>query len=222
MMTENDLTQEAPDGDAGQPVPAADEPAPVAAAPAGEAPADGEQPSGLKMSWYVLHTYSGYEKKVREQLRERLKQHGMAGHVGQILIPEEKVVEIKSGKKRESMRMFFPGYVLIEMAMDEKVWYVVKETPRITGFLGDANLPTPLRPDEVARLRGQIEGGAERPRPKHTFNVGEAVRVTDGPFANFSGELEEVNMERGKVKVMVTIFGRATPVELEFAQIEKV
>ena len=192
----------------------------------GSAKADEEKPAAPVrkpgMHWYVLHTYSGYEKKVREHLRERLKQHGMIDSLGDILIPVEDVVEIKSGKKRISSRMFFPGYVLIEMAMDEQIWYVVKETPKITGFLGDSNMPTALTDEEVTRIKDQMVGGAEKPRPKFSYNVGESVRVTDGPFANFSGVLEEVNMDRGKVKVMVSIFGRATPVELEFSQIEKV
>jgi len=193
----------------------------------GEAAPEGEEKPAVPvrkegMHWYVLHTYSGYEKKVREQLRERLKQHGMIDSLGDILIPVEDVVEIKSGKKRVSSRMFFPGYVLIEMAMDEQIWYVVKETPRITGFLGDSNMPTALSDDEVMRIKDQMVGGAEKPRPKFSYNVGESVRVIDGPFANFSGVLEEVNMDRGKVKVMVSIFGRATPVELEFSQIEKI
>lgn len=174
------------------------------------------------MAWYVLHAYSGYEKKVRDQLYERLRQNGLSDSVGQILVPEEDVVEIKKGKKKISTRMFFPGYVLIEMAMTEKVWYVVKETPRITGFLGDAHLPVALGIDEVRRIKEQMVGVADKPRPKHSYNVGEPVRVTEGPFANFSGVLEEVNMERGKVKVMVSIFGRSTPVELEFSQIEKI
>jgi transcriptional antiterminator NusG len=174
------------------------------------------------MAWYVLHAYSGYEKKVRDQLYERLRQNGLSDSVGDILVPEEDVVEIKKGKKKISTRMFFPGYVLIEMAMTEKVWYVVKETPRITGFLGDAHLPVALKLDEVARIKEQMVGVADKPRPKHSYNVGEPVRVTEGPFANFSGVLEEVNMERGKVKVMVSIFGRSTPVELEFSQIEKI
>jgi len=174
------------------------------------------------MAWYVLHAYSGYEKKVRDQLYERLRQNGLSDSVGDILVPEEDVVEIKRGKKKISTRMFFPGYVLIEMAMNEKVWYVVKETPRITGFLGDSHVPVPLGVDEVRRIKEQMVGVADKPRPKHSYNVGEPVRVTEGPFANFSGVLEEVNMERGKVKVMVSIFGRSTPVELEFSQIEKI
>ncbi len=174
------------------------------------------------MDWYVLHTYSGYEKKVKEQLRQRLKHTGLENMVGRIEIPEERVVEIKGGRKKESNRMFFPGYVLIEMAMNEKIWYVVKDTPRITGFLGDAHLPVPLSIEEVTRIKEQMTGVADKPRPKHSYDVGEPVRVTDGPFANFSGVLEEVNMDRGKVKVMVSIFGRSTPVELEFSQIEKI
>ncbi|VAX22073.1 Transcription antitermination protein NusG [hydrothermal vent metagenome] len=199
------------------------------AAPAGEETAEAQDATAIVdvtpregMAWYVLHAYSGYEKKVRDQLYERLRQNGLSDSVGDILVPEEDVVEIKRGKKKISTRMFFPGYVLIEMAMNEKVWYVVKETPRITGFLGDAHMPVPLGIDEVRRIKEQMVGVADKPRPKHSYNVGEPVRVTEGPFANFSGVLEEVNMERGKVKVMVSIFGRSTPVELEFSQIEKI
>lgn len=174
------------------------------------------------MNWYVLHTYSGYEKKVAEQLRERLRQHGLGDCVGGILVPEESVVEVRGGKKRVSSRKFFPGYIMIEMVMDDRTWYVVKETPRITGFLGDAKEPIPMSADEVARLKDQLSGTAEKPKPKFAFEVGEQVRVIDGPFANFTGVLDEVNPERGKVKVMVSIFGRSTPVELEFSQIEKI
>ncbi|VAX17463.1 Transcription antitermination protein NusG [hydrothermal vent metagenome] len=176
----------------------------------------------LPMQWYVLHTYSGYEKKVAGQLKERLRQEGMAEFLGEVLVPEEDVVEIKSGKKRISARKFFPGYIMIEMSMNEKVWFVVKETPRITGFLGDANEPTPLKPEEVERIKDQLTGASEKPKPKYTFDVGESIRVNDGPFANFTGVLDEVNMERAKVKVMISVFGRATPVELEFSQIEKI
>lgn len=175
----------------------------------------------LKMSWFVLHTYSGYEKKVATTLRERLRQHGMAEKVGDILVPEEDVVEVKSGKRRYSRRKFFPGYIVIEMVMDEKTWYVVKETPRVTGFLGDTH-PIPLAMAEVVRLKEQLSGAAEKPRPKYEYEVGESIRITEGPFANFTGLLDEVNADRGKVKVMVSIFGRSTPVELEFSQIEKV
>ncbi len=192
----------------------------------GQAPAvEAEEPttsSNPNMKWYVLHTYSGYEKKVRDQLHDRLKQSGLAEYVGKVLVPEEDVVEIKSGKKRISTRKFFPGYVMIEMEMNEKVWYVVKETPRITGFLGDANVPLALSADEVSRIMEQMTGVADKPRPKFPYSFGESVRVIDGPFANFTGVLDEVNMERGKVKVMVSIFGRSTPVELEFSQIEKI
>jgi len=196
----------------------------VADTAAGEAVSDeapASAPVNPNMKWYILHTYSSYEKRVRDTLRERLRQLGMADKVGEILVPEEDVVEVRSGKKRVSKRKFFPGYVVIEMEMDEDIWYAVKETQRVTGFLGDKE-PVPLSPDEVARLREQLSGAAEKPRPKYAYDVGEHVRVTAGPFANFSGVLEEVNPERGKVKVMVSIFGRSTPVELEFSQIEKV
>lgn len=175
-----------------------------------------------EMKWYILHTYSGYEKKVKEQLQKRMEQHGLTGRVGDILVPEEAVVEIKGGKKKTSHRKFFPGYIVIQMVMDETAWHVVKDTPRITGFLGDAKAPVPLSQSEVDRLKEQLSGTAEKPKLKFSFQVGESVRVNDGPFANFTGVLDEVNPERGKVKVMVSIFGRSTPVELEFSQIEKV
>jgi len=172
--------------------------------------------------WFVLHTYSGYEKKVAEQIRERLRQNAKSEFVGEILVPEERVVEVRGGKKRESSRKFFPGYILIEMEMDETAWQIVKDTPRITGFLGDARSPSPLKADEVLRIKEQLTGSAEKPKPKYLYDVGESVRVIDGPFANFTGTLDEVNMERAKVKVMISVFGRATPVELEFSQIEKI
>lgn len=175
-----------------------------------------------EMKWYVAHTYSGYEKKVAESLRERIRQAGLGDQVGEILVPEEDVVEIRGGKKRVSARKFFPGYVMIEMVMSEKLFHLIKDTPRITGFLGDAKEPIPLAEGEVARLKEQLSGAAEKPKPKYAYEVGESVRVIDGPFANFTGVLDEVNIERAKVKVMVSIFGRSTPVELEFSQIEKI
>lgn len=180
------------------------------------------EPEESDKDWFVLHTYSGYEKKVAEQIRERLRQNSMTEFVGEILVPEERVVEVRGGKKRESSRKFFPGYVMIEMKMDETAWQIVKDTPRITGFLGDARSPSPLRADEVSRIKDQLTGAAEKPKPKYSYEVGESIRVNDGPFANFTGTLDEVNMERAKVKVMISVFGRATPVELEFSQIEKI
>lgn len=182
----------------------------------------GKEAEIKEMKWYVAHTYSGYEKKVRDSLKERIRQAGMEDHVGEILVPEENVVEIRGGKKRVSARKFFPGYIMIEMVMGDKLLHLIKETPRVTGFLGDAKEPVPLTAAEVARLKDQLTGAAERPKPKYAYEVGESVRVTDGPFANFTGVLEEVNVERAKVKVMVSIFGRSTPVELEFSQIEKI
>lgn len=211
------------DGAEAAPVSASDEVVEEAVSDDGNVAESEEDAPALNehMKWYVLHTYSSYEKRVRNTLRERMRQHGMAEKIGDILVPEEDVVEIRSGKKRVSKRKFFPGYVVVQMDMDEDSWYVVKETQRVTGFLGDKE-PVPLSDVEVARLREQLSGAAEKPRPKYAYDVGEHVRVTGGPFANFSGVLEEVNPERGKVKVMVSIFGRSTPVELEFSQIEKV
>ena len=190
-----------------------------------EAPEESAGVTGAErndMKWYVAHTYSGYEKKVAESLRERVRQAGLHEQVGEILVPEEDVVEIRGGKKRVSARKFFPGYIMIEMIMDEKIFHLIKDTPRVTGFLGDAKEPIPLSAEDVARLKDQLTGAAEKPKPKYAYEVGESVRVNDGPFANFTGVLDEVNSERGKVKVMVSIFGRSTPVELEFSQIEKI
>ncbi len=172
--------------------------------------------------WYVIHTYSGCESKVKIGLEERLQRTGMSDKVGQILVPTEDVVDIRKGKKRVSTRKFFPGYIIVEMDMTDETWYLVKNIPKVTGFLGGANNPTPLSDGEVERLLEQLKGGAAKPKPKVLYEIGENVRVIDGPFANFVGIIDEVNADRGKVKVMVSIFGRATPVELEFPQIEKV
>jgi transcriptional antiterminator NusG len=174
----------------------------------------------MDRKWYVIHTYSGYESKVKSGMEERLRISGMTEKVAQILVPTEDVVEIKGGKKKISTRKYFPGYVMIEMAMDDDVWYVIKNTPKVTGFLGGTK-PTPLDDTEVSRLLEQLRGESI-PKPKFMFEKGEQVRVIDGPFTNFTGVIDEMNMDKGKVRVMVTIFGRATPVELEFPQVEKV
>jgi transcriptional antiterminator NusG len=172
--------------------------------------------------WYVIHTYSGCESKVKDRLEDRLERAGMNDKIGQILVPTEDVIDIRKGKKRVSTRKFFPGYIIVEMDMTDEIWYLVKNTPKVTGFLGGANNPTPLADEEVERLLGQLKDGTAKPKPKVLFEIGENVRVIDGPFTNFVGIIDEVNSDRGKVKVMVSIFGRATPVELEFPQIEKV
>lgn len=175
----------------------------------------------MAKKWYVVHTYSGYEGKVKSNMEERLKNSAMEGKVSQILVPTEDVVEVKGGKKKISTRKYFPGYIMIEMEMDDDIWYIIKNTPKVTGFLGGTS-PTPLDEEEINRLLEQLKGEAAKPKPKFIFEKGEKVMVVDGPFANFAGVIDEMNADKGKVRVMVTIFGRATPVELEFSQIERV
>jgi len=172
--------------------------------------------------WFIIHTYSGFENKVAESLRTRADAFGFADKIGQILIPTEEVVELRNGKKVTSKRLIYPGYVLVEMEMNDALWHEVKNTPRVTGFVGGGNSPVPLSADEVNQILYRQASAAERPRPKMTFEKNDSVRIVDGPFANFSGKVDEVNPERGTLRVMVTIFGRATPVELEFLQVEKV
>jgi transcription termination/antitermination protein NusG len=205
--------------------PEAAEPAhPEEAAP--EAPAAAAQVAGYDESspkkWFIIHTYSGFENKVAESLRTRADAFGFADKIGQILIPTEEVVELRNGKKVSSKRLVYPGYVLVEMEMNDQLWHEVKNTPRVTGFVGGGTSPVPLSADEVNQILYRQQSSAERPRPKMTFEKNDSVRIVDGPFANFSGKVDEVNAERGTLRVMVTIFGRATPVELEFLQVEKV
>lgn len=172
--------------------------------------------------WYVVHAYSGFEKSVLRALTERIARAGMQDKFGQILVPVEEVVEMKSGQKSISERKFFPGYVLVEMDMDDDTWHLVKSTPKVTGFVGGtATKPTPISEKEVDKIMQQMQEGVEKPRPKVLFESGEMVRVKDGPFTDFNGTVEEVNYEKSRLRVSVTIFGRATPVELEFAQVEK-
>ncbi len=227
----------APTGEAGQPQPeeAADLPsAPEeeeaeSGAEAGEAEVEAEieaaaditpeEPSN--MHWYILHTYSGFEQKAAESLRGRAEAFGYSERIGQVLIPTEEVVEMRGGKKVTSKRLLYPGYVLVQMEMDDDLWHAVKSTPRVTGFVGGGNNPVPLTADEVNQILFRQATSAERPRPKLTYEKGEMVRITDGPFTNFTGKVDEVNPERDTLRVLVTIFGRATPVELEFLQVEK-
>jgi transcriptional antiterminator NusG len=174
------------------------------------------------LRWYVVHAYSGMEKAVERNIKERINRAGMQDMFGDILVPTEEVVEIKNGQKRTSERRFYPGYVLVQMVMNDDTWHLVKHTNKVTGFVGGAkNRPAPISDDEVAKIMGQMEEGVEKPRHKVEFTVGEYVRVKDGPFTDFNGTVEEVNYEKSKVRVSVTIFGRATPVELEFSQVEK-
>ncbi|MFA6971171.1 MAG: transcription termination/antitermination protein NusG [Gallionella sp.] len=176
----------------------------------------------MAMSWYVVHTYSQFEKSVSRALAERIQREAMQDKFGQILVPVEEVVELKSGQKVTSERKFFPGYVLVEMEMTDESWHLVKNTPKVTGFLGGSAMrPTPISEKEVQTIMQQMQAGVEKPRPKVLFEVGEAVRVKEGPFTDFTGVVEEVNYDKNKIRVAVTIFGRATPVELDFGQVEK-
>ncbi|MCB1615239.1 MAG: transcription termination/antitermination protein NusG [Pseudomonadales bacterium] len=172
--------------------------------------------------WYVVHAYSGYEKKVAAALKERVSLHSMQDSFGEILVPTEEVVEMKAGQKRKSERKFFPGYVLVQMELNDATWHLVKDTPRVMGFIGGkADKPAPITDAEAKAILQRIEAGTESPRPKTVFEPGEMVRVTDGPFNDFNGVVEEVNYEKSKLRVAVLIFGRSTPVELDFSQVEK-
>ncbi|MFQ5743200.1 MAG: transcription termination/antitermination protein NusG [Acidobacteriota bacterium] len=174
------------------------------------------------MNWYVIHTYSGYERKVKQSLEERVRTLGLEDQVAELLIPTEDVVEMKGGKKVVTAKKFFPGYLLIRLAMDDRLWHVVKNTPRVTGFVGAGRRPIPLPPEEVAMIVNRMEESVEAPKPKFQFSKGESVRIIDGPFTNFTGKVDEVDARRSTLKVMVSIFGRNTPVELDFFQVEKV
>jgi transcriptional antiterminator NusG len=182
-----------------------------------------EPTTASNLRWYVVHAYSGMEKAVERNIRERIERSGMQSKFGRILVPTEEVVELKNGKKSVSERRFFPGYVLVEMLMDDETWHLVKHTSKVTGFVGGAkNRPAPISEAEVMKIVNQMQEGIEKPKPKVEWVVGEPVRVKDGPFTDFNGNVEEVNYEKSKVRVSVTIFGRSTPVELDFAQVEKV
>ena len=194
---------------------------PEAAAP-GSVSASSLAPA-RNMRWYVVHAYSGMEKAVERNLRERIERSGMQDKFGRILVPMEEVVELKNGKKSVTERRFFPGYVLVEMEMADDSWHLVKHTNKVTGFVGGAkNRPAPISEAEVMKIVSQMQEGIEKPRPKVEWSVGEMVRVKDGPFTDFNGAIEDVNYDKSKIRVSVTIFGRATPVELDFGQVEKV
>jgi len=189
-----------------------------------------EVPQNPNLKWYIIHTYSGFERKVKESLESRIRAFNLESKIGKVLIPTESVTEVRGGKKYTSERMFFPGYVLVEMDLTgfrsggegDQVWHVVKNTPRVTGFVGTANDPTPLSEDEVKQIVYRVADSKEKPKLKVKFEKNESVRITEGPFATFQGVVDEVNDDRETLKVMVTIFGRATPVELEFGQVEKI
>ncbi len=188
--------------------------APAEAPAAAAAVADGK-------NWYIIHTYSGFEQKVADSLRSRAQAFGFDHQIGELLIPTEEVVELRGGKKVTSKRLLYPGYVMVQMEMNDQLWHEVKNTPRVTGFVGGGNSPVPLTADEVNSILFRQQTSAERPRPKMNFEKNEMVRINDGPFANFSGKVDEINPERNTLRVLVTIFGRATPVELDFLQVEK-
>ena len=176
----------------------------------------------MEKRWYVIHTYSGYEAKVKLSLEEQFESSSQKEKLGEIIIPTEEVVEVRKGRKKVSSRKFYPGYVLINVEMDQDIWYMIKNTPKVTGFLGGSQGPVPLSEEEIKMIMDQMQGESTRPKPKFSFEKGEGVRVIEGPFVNFNGVVEDVNHDKGKVRVMVSIFGRATPVELEFQQIERV
>jgi transcriptional antiterminator NusG len=196
-------------------------PEPAEAEPAQTA-AEERAPEESVKKWFIIHTYSGFEQKVADSLRSRAEAFGFAPQIGQILIPTEEVVELRNGKKVTSKRLLYPGYVMVEMETSDELWHAVKATPRVTGFVGGGNMPVPLSPDEVNSILYRQASSAERPRPKLSFEKNENVRIVDGPFSNFSGKVDEVHPERNTLRVLVTIFGRATPVELDFLQVEKI
>ena len=171
--------------------------------------------------WYVVHTYSGYEHKAKAALEERIRSLGKQELFGDVLVPAEKVVELVKGRKKTSSRKFFPGYILVNMELSDETWHIIKSTPKVTGFVGDATNPAPISESEVADITNQMAEGAARPKPKVLFEAGESVKVIDGPFQDFNGTVEEVKPDKGKLRVLISIFGRATPVELDFVQVEK-
>ena len=176
----------------------------------------------MEKNWYIIHTYSGFERKVAESLKSRISAENLTDKFGEIMVPTEDVIEVKAGKKVVTPKLFYPGYVLVEMAMNDETWHVVRSTPRVTGFVGSGPTPTPLSLEEVDRIVHRVEVAEENPKPKLEFERGESVKITEGPFKDFTGAVEEINADRSTLRVMVTIFGRATPVELDFYQVEKV
>jgi transcriptional antiterminator NusG len=175
----------------------------------------------LALRWYIVHVYSGFENKVKAALEERIAASPNPQKFGEVLVPTEEVVELVKGKRRTSARKFYPGYILVRMSLDDETWHIVNDTAKVTGFLGGRDKPAPLTDEEAERIINRMEAGKDKPQPKYSFSEGDEVRVIDGPFTNFNGSVEEVNQEKGKIKVLVSIFGRSTPVELDFVQVTK-
>ena len=174
------------------------------------------------MNWYIVHTYSGFENKVKQSLDDTIEKMDLKNEIAEVIVPTEKVVELVKGERRTTTRKFYPGYIMVKMILNDKTWHIVRSTPKVTGFLGAQEKPVPLSQEEADRILNQMEEGAVKPKPKFSFDQGDEVRVIDGPFSNFNGIVEEVKPEKGKVRVLISIFGRATPVELEFVQVSKV
>jgi transcriptional antiterminator NusG len=181
-----------------------------------------EEENENQLRWYIVHTYSGFEHKVKANLEERIKALNQQDFFGRILVPIEQVVELKKGKKKTSSRKFYPGYIMVHMALNEETWHTVKNTAKVTGFLGGGSRPIPVPDEEADRIIRQMEDGISKPKPRYSFEEGDEIRVVDGPFSNFQGTVEEVKHDKEKVKVLITIFGRATPVELDFIQVSKI
>jgi transcriptional antiterminator NusG len=175
-----------------------------------------------KLPWYVVHIHSGFEARVKLGLEERIRNAKLQTKFGRIIVPQEKVVELVKGEKKTSTRKFFPGYMLMQLELNDETWHLVKDTPKVTGFVGDMHNPVPLTPQEVQNLFQQMEGGAQRPRSKVQYEIGDSVKIVDGPFADFNGSVDDVKPDKGKLRVLISIFGRNTPVELDFVQVEKV
>ena len=171
--------------------------------------------------WYIVHTYSGFEKKVAQALSQRVQAYGLQDEINEALIPTENVIEMRAGRKVVTPKRFFPGYILVEMSMSDHTWHIVKNTPKVTGFVGAGNKPTPLSQEEVEQILRQVQVSAEKPKPKYSFDKGDLVRINEGPFTSFNGVVDDVNLDKNTLKVLVTIFGRSTPVELDFLQVEK-
>jgi transcriptional antiterminator NusG len=176
----------------------------------------------VSLKWYVVHVYSGFEKKVKQALDDRIASSLNPDKFGEVLVPTEQIVELVKGKRKESSRKFYPGYILVRMELDDETWHIVNDTPKVTGFLGGKTRPSPLSDEEASYILKRMEAGKLKPKPKYFFEPGDEIRVIDGPFNNFSGTVDEVNPEKGKIRVLVTIFGRPTPVELEFVQVTKI